>query len=839
MRKAQKEQAIELIGLLGRAHEGIRMTIETGQREEALNLLEQCQDVAIHLGEDIEREEGEGAPAVTALEEYCEAVYQVYEKLSKGQTVNGHKAYKTLRKSLIQIENSVKSSKVRTEAVFLPYKASMWDSLESVWKAAQEAPDCDAYVIPIPYFDKNPDGSFREEHYEANLYPDDVPVTGYQDYDFAERRPYFIFIHNPYDECNYVTSVHPFFYAKNLKQFTEKLVYIPYFILGEVDPENKHALEGISHFCTVPGVIYADRVIVQSEAMRKAYINIMTEYLAEKGYEREYWEKKILGLGSPKIDKVLQIRKEDQKIPAEWLKIIEKEDGSWKKILFYNTSVTALLQHGDRMLEKIQDVLRLFKEKADEFALLWRPHPLIQATIESMRPQLWKKYKELVDEYRMEGWGIYDDSADMDRAVVLCDGYYGDGSSLVQLVKIRKKPALIQNCSVRTRISNEEEVPFLFENCVEVNGYLWFPIVDFNGLAKMNLVSGGIEYVGQFPEEPYSGVRLYTSMLLDGKKIIFIPGSAERISIFDTENNAFQTIELPDDIKALDLYGSDCKIACAELYKGYLYLFTPTLRIYKMACQTGSVTQLLESENMLAAIRKEQIKEKENFYSGGVCAGGNGRIEGRQWIPLFHTNKLFIYDYTAEKAQILEIPEASFEINTACILGNKIYCFSQEDICVFDPLEGKFDMLAGILTGDCEKQEPAQTIAIGQALFFTDYTRKRINIFDSIRSEVKELWRYEGNIYEFSRYKEGMYFLLGSVCGKWMFSSAFDYCLYSVDSMNRQVKKIKLTIPLQPSEARNKIRDCNLTRMDSAFVATEGGLGIANKLDVWLDTEVL
>ena len=448
MRKAQKEQAIELIGLLGRAHEGIRMTIETGQREEALNLLEQCQDVAIHLGEDIEREEGEGAPAVTALEEYCEAVYQVYEKLSKGQTVNGHKAYKTLRKSLIQIENSVKSSKVRTEAVFLPYKASMWDSLESVWKAAQEAPDCDAYVIPIPYFDKNPDGSFREEHYEANLYPDDVPVTGYQDYDFAERRPDFIFIHNPYDECNYVTSVHPFFYAKNLKQFTEKLVYIPYFILGEVDPKNKHALEGISHFCTVPGVIYADRVIVQSEAMRKAYINIMTEYLAEKGYEREYWEKKILGLGSPKIDKVLQIRKEDQKIPAEWLKIIEKEDGSWKKILFYNTSVTALLQHGDRMLEKIQDVLRLFKEKADEFALLWRPHPLIQATIESMRPQLWKKYKELVDEYRMEGWGIYDDSADMDRAVVLCDGYYGDGSSLVQLCQKAGKPVMIQDVEI-------------------------------------------------------------------------------------------------------------------------------------------------------------------------------------------------------------------------------------------------------------------------------------------------------------------------------------------------------------------------------------------------------
>ena len=66
---------------------------------------------------------------------------------------------------------------MRIEAVFLPYKASMWDSLESVWKAADEDPDCDAYVIPIPYFDRNPDGSFGPMHDERLDYPDNVPVT--------------------------------------------------------------------------------------------------------------------------------------------------------------------------------------------------------------------------------------------------------------------------------------------------------------------------------------------------------------------------------------------------------------------------------------------------------------------------------------------------------------------------------------------------------------------------------------------------------------------------------------------------------------------------------------
>lgn len=41
-------------------------------------------------------------------------------------------------------------------------KASMWDSLESVWKTTDQDPDCDAYVIPIPYFDRTANGSFGD-----------------------------------------------------------------------------------------------------------------------------------------------------------------------------------------------------------------------------------------------------------------------------------------------------------------------------------------------------------------------------------------------------------------------------------------------------------------------------------------------------------------------------------------------------------------------------------------------------------------------------------------------------------------------------------------------------
>ncbi len=493
MKKAQKEQAENIIRLLSDVHDGIKKAVERGQYDSARQLLSQCQESAIELGETIEAIEGEGFVTVSYLENYCEAVYQAYTLLNQPVGVNASRVYKSLRRALIPAENSVKNDiKIRREAVFLPYKASMWDSLESIWKAADEDPDCDAYVIPIPYYDKNPDGSFREMHYEGDQYPEYVPVTWYEDYDFAERQPDMIVIHNPYDECNYVTSVHPFFYARNLKQFTEKLVYIPYFILGEPDLKNEESIKGMAHFCTVPGVIYADKVIVQSEAMRQAYIRVMVEFTAgrwnsgaetgadggsgevgiglhsdgadsnglilnrdgsgrdaetkaKEAASRRYWEEKILGLGSPKVDKVLGTKKEELDISKEWLRVIEKPDGSWKKIIFYNTSVTALLEHGEKMLTKMRDVFLVFEKNKDEVALLWRPHPLIKATIESMRPELWKKYEGIVREYKEAGWGIYDDSAELDRAIEVSDAYYGDSSSVVQLFRESGKMIRIQN----------------------------------------------------------------------------------------------------------------------------------------------------------------------------------------------------------------------------------------------------------------------------------------------------------------------------------------------------------------------------------------------------------
>lgn len=447
MRKIQKRQIEELAEEMEQAHEQVKKYMEQNYIQSAVELLEECQKAAISLGTMIENLEDEGHPTVSFLEEYCELIFQIHEKLTGTEKISPAKANKRLRQQMIRIANSIRNDiRVRREAVFLPYKASMWDSLESVWQAADADPDCDAYVIPIPYYDKGPDGSLQEMHYEAELYPEYVPVIKYDAFDFEAHRPDMIFIHNPYDAANFVTSVHPFFYSDNLKRFTDNLIYIPYFVLREIEPDDIEAVKNIEHFCMVPAILHADKAIVQSEKMRQAYIKALSETAGEES--RKVWEEKILGLGSPKFDKIETTESGNFKLPESWLKIIEKPDGSHKKIILYNTSVTALLKNNEKMLEKMKSVFRVFRENQDEAALLWRPHPLTHATINGMRPRLWMAYEKLQKQYIEEEWGIYDDSAELDRAIAVSDAYYGDASSLVQLFQKTGKPVMVQNVEI-------------------------------------------------------------------------------------------------------------------------------------------------------------------------------------------------------------------------------------------------------------------------------------------------------------------------------------------------------------------------------------------------------
>lgn len=311
---------------------------------------------------------------------------------------------------------------IKKEIVFLPYKASMWDSLESIWQAAADDKEhCNAYVVPIPYADRNPDMTAKEWHCEIELFPDYVPVIDYREFDLAKLHPDVIFIHNPYDNCNAATSVTEEYYSSVIKKYTEMLVYVPYFVTGDTIDE---------HFCQVPGVVNADKVIVENEKIKAQY---------EKYYPGGNPSKdKFLALGSPKYDKVM-VGKEAFTLPETWQRKIRG-----RKIILYNTSIQATIAHYTSVIDKMRHVFAVFKTRKD-VVLWWRPHPLLKTVLDSMVPEIAAAYRQLEQEYIEADWGIYDDSPDLHRAIVCSDAYYGDPSSVIQLYKITKKPIVIQN----------------------------------------------------------------------------------------------------------------------------------------------------------------------------------------------------------------------------------------------------------------------------------------------------------------------------------------------------------------------------------------------------------
>ncbi len=230
--RVKKKELLATVDLLIKANASAMEIIEKGQAG-IERLLATGQELAITLGGKIEARECDsaddaGSEIVHTLEEYCETLYQL--SVSGGDRQRCRKLGKLMNKQLLSARQGIqyRLPDDKREIAFFPYKASMWDSLESFWLEAREREDCEAYVVPIPYYDKNPDGSIRQWHYEGNEYPDYVPITPWEQYDLEIRKPDEAYIHNPYDEFNLVTSVHPNFYLSELKKHVGKLIYTQY-----------------------------------------------------------------------------------------------------------------------------------------------------------------------------------------------------------------------------------------------------------------------------------------------------------------------------------------------------------------------------------------------------------------------------------------------------------------------------------------------------------------------------------------------------------------------------------------------------------------------------------
>lgn len=436
MRKIEKKRILKLVKTLYEACE----ELEKQRGQVFINLCADIQEFAADVFDYVGDTIGTDSELSGLLKEFYKMLFAAAQ---------GEATAEQLQRMAYKMETVVTELKAdKIEIAFFCYKASMSDSFESIYFAAKEDPACDPYFIPIPYFDRNTDGSLGQMHLEGDgWYPSQYELADWRNYNVEARHPDIAFIMNPYDDWNYVTSVHPDFYSARLKKSCGILCYVPYFVCrNNVD----FAANGNEAMCFSNGVIHADYVFVQSEWVKQAYINAIRKVEAQgcKGMIHNLNDK-LVALGSPKFDKVINTKREGCPLPDEWSRLIGN-----KKVVFYNTTVAVLFRYNEQCLEKIRSVLLTFKGRTD-VVLWWRPHPLMEQSISSMRPQLAGRYHQMVEEYKSSGFGIYDDSPDLYRAIAWSDGYYGDRSSLTWLYVATGKPILISAIQQRKRKATE------------------------------------------------------------------------------------------------------------------------------------------------------------------------------------------------------------------------------------------------------------------------------------------------------------------------------------------------------------------------------------------------
>lgn len=341
----------------------------------------------------------------------------------------------------------------KREVLFLPIGVSEWRSLEDSFVKECESPDTDVYVVPLPLMHKDIYGRvfasdeeiIEAEHFEdyvnilenlekngnasegSRLNLENVVLTGFTDYNLEDHYPDRIYIQSPYDAWNPLLTVSPYYYSENLRKFTKELIYIPLGPVSEYSDDDLPDMRIMDFYVTMPAPIYADTIYVQSENIKKHYVDVLTRFA--EGTDRSYWEKKVIvrkALACPEIS-------------------ASKEHPCQKpKRILYGISPYEYYEHRTNFEESIRSRMQIFKDNSDKTEV----EIFICSDVNSVD---YKLVNNLAEEFKA---AICDHSEDlktemgMRKIVSGFDAYYGSSSPIVQEFIAQKKPVMIANYDI-------------------------------------------------------------------------------------------------------------------------------------------------------------------------------------------------------------------------------------------------------------------------------------------------------------------------------------------------------------------------------------------------------
>ena len=305
--------------------------------------------------------------------------------------------------------------------------------------------------------------------------------------------------------------------------------------------------------------IYGDYVICIRKTSSHDYpfyavqLRLLREYLQDK-------EKKAEELG---LIKPGDIREEEdfKEIPAQWLSKVLKEDGTRKKLVLSANDPTHFMANGQKALDVLEDTLKVFEAKRDRFTFWWRPYPAMGERLDQVSPELGERYRQILNRYKSQGWGICDETQRQECAVENCDVYYGDMNAIMQPFQNNDKPIMLTHLNrerVCPNITDKYMENYIYFSCpgfVMDENKVYFSNTAFNALVIVDRKTGAVESMTPFIERDLKAKELHLKCCRLGNKIYFLPTGTGMIHVYNTETGEQEAYGLEGG------YGEDVRYA--------------------------------------------------------------------------------------------------------------------------------------------------------------------------------------------------------------------------------------------------------------------------------------
>lgn len=335
-----------------------------------------------------------------------------------------------------------------------------------------------------------------------------------------------------------------------------------------------------------------------------------------------------------------------------------------KRILFYYTDTKKLAESGEQTLRKLKWVLHHLETEARVYTV-WKSAELTEELRTSIPIDIYREYENIIEIYKASELVIYAEGQKERDSLAWADAYYGDSSGYVFEFLVRNKPILIQNPKVCAEPDLAQMLSMRLLSFVRDGEWIYFSGNEGNGLFRGDLKTGASQFLACFPDEPIhkNQKKLHANCVRYEDKVVFVPGMANHIAVYDLRSELLTSIELPP-VEMTDT--TKKKFVEAFVYQNYVYFISDrATAIVKLDMNTCEVTALTEWFEMS---RADMMFPQEQLFCGDYEIVGD-----KCYLPCMQSNQVLELDLKTDGMKFHTIGEERTYLSTICYDGTQFW----------------------------------------------------------------------------------------------------------------------------------------------------------------------